>query len=212
MVTALLLNAGAAGAGTATSGNLTFSWDDAFWGSSVASVIGNSLTFSGLGYRASSSGLPVTYNHGSGTAISVVANSGYSIKSMDFSGTGTYTVTGTNPNTLAEAGISMWDSSVSTSPFIPDAYFSMNASGTGQYSASSLGNVIGTPRLDYGVGFWGSANPAGSGTVSVTADAATFSFNVAQVSPVPEPETCTMLFTGLGLLGFMVRRRKPDQV
>jgi hypothetical protein len=30
------------------------------------------------------------------------------------------------------------------------------------------------------------------------------------VTPVPEPETYAMLLAGLGLIGFMVRRRKED--
>ncbi len=32
----------------------------------------------------------------------------------------------------------------------------------------------------------------------------------SEVSPVPEPETYAMLLAGLGLVGFMVRRRKTD--
>ena len=31
---------------------------------------------------------------------------------------------------------------------------------------------------------------------------------IALVSPIPEPETYAMLLAGLGLLGFIVRRRK----
>lgn len=36
----------------------------------------------------------------------------------------------------------------------------------------------------------------------------TFSFTNVAVNPVPEPETYAMLLTGIGLLGFMARRRR----
>jgi len=37
-------------------------------------------------------------------------------------------------------------------------------------------------------------------------------FGVIEVSPIPEPETYAMLLAGLGLLGFMARRRKESIV
>lgn len=60
-------------------------------------------------------------------------------------------------------------------------------------------------------GFWGS-NFSGSGShyaldiLNVSQAALGVSFN--SVSPIPEPQTCAMLLVGLGIIGFVVRRRK----
>lgn len=47
-----------------------------------------------------------------------------------------------------------------------------------------------------------------------TSDGAFYSVHLSDsfISPVPEPETYTMLLAGLGLLGFMARRRKESAV
>lgn len=53
-----------------------------------------------------------------------------------------------------------------------------------------------------GTGFrWGSTSPEGWRAFMVTSD-------TSSPTPVPEPSTYAMLLAGLGLIGFMVRRRK----
>jgi hypothetical protein len=39
----------------------------------------------------------------------------------------------------------------------------------------------------------------------------TYAYGYSTISPVPEPETYAMLLAGLGMMGFMVRRRKGEQ-
>ena len=34
-------------------------------------------------------------------------------------------------------------------------------------------------------------------------------YNLAAVNPIPEPETYALLLAGLGVLGFVARRRQP---
>lgn len=45
----------------------------------------------------------------------------------------------------------------------------------------------------------------------VSADAASFGGAVALAAPVPEPETYGMMLAGLGVVGFLARRRKAAQ-
>jgi hypothetical protein len=73
----------------------------------------------------------------------------------------------------------------------------------GDWAARTLANTwlgivnAGTYAIGYSLGIWDGPN--------TTQDLAVFS---KVVSPVPEPETYAMLIAGLGLMGFIARRRR----
>jgi hypothetical protein len=51
--------------------------------------------------------------------------------------------------------------------------------------------------------------PQAPGAGSSTASGLTFTND--HITAIPEPETCAMMLAGLGLLGFMARRRKQKE-
>ncbi len=87
-----------------------------------------------------------------------------------------------------------------------DVALSFSSGGPNQWDIKSLdGTFTLTPGTNYSLEVKGSFVPwaaAGSGA-----------YNVAVVAaPVPEPETFAMLFAGLGLVGFIARRRNKIQL
>ena len=86
---------------------------------------------------------------------------------------------------------------------------------TETYQVSVGGNVLSTESVNYGAGWTAKSltfTTAGNTTLSFSGqtnyDATAFIDKVSVTTAVPEPETYAMLMAGLGLLGFIARRRK----
>ena len=116
-----------------------------------------------------------------------------------------------NVNRLTVNGFTSYKTSVAYDPSSP--YTAVNS----MDRSDSPGNTLGVSWA----GVPGVA-PGGYGQLIVYTDATSFSGNsaylqdgsnttVAVFAPVPEPETYAMLLAGLGLLGFMARRRKQKE-
>lgn len=102
---------------------------------------------------------------------------------------------------------------------------SLGSIGAGTYSLFSVGSdgLVGTGD-DIGFGAWTFGGPPAVHTLSLTAGnyyysvfgvasgAAAYSISsAAAAAPVPEPETYALLGAGLGVIGFVVSRRRRDR-
>jgi len=102
---------------------------------------------------------------------------------------------------------------------------SMGSIGAGTYSLFSVGSdgLVGTSD-DVGFGAWTFSGAPTVHTVSLASGnyyysvfgmaqgAAAYSINsAASAAPVPEPETYALLGAGLGVIGFLVSRRRRDR-
>jgi hypothetical protein len=125
------------------------------------------------------------------------------------------------------AAFSSAQTSVSIDTLLTGAAEGFGNSGTGYLKAYNSGVLLGTSTTTT-LGAWNTLSFSGSGitdayfTVQYNGDP-TYglfdNFNYGDgsngngggvISPVPEPETYAMLLVGLGLIGFMARRRKDD--
>jgi hypothetical protein len=73
----------------------------------------------------------------------------------------------------------------------------------GEYNATTLANTW--------LANLGSGDPSMQMSVWRANDALNQDLAVFNVSPIPEPETYAMLLAGLGLMGFVIRRRRRNQ-
>lgn len=132
---------------------------------------------------------------------------------FNFSVTGTGTGTGTG----STAGMNSLDAIISS--ISPSASTGLNITGLSLYNSGgtlvSSGNMLQSGAVD--VWTISSSNLAAgnyylqvSGSMMGTTSAA-FGGAVQMAAPVPEPETYGMMLAGLGVLGFLARRRKAGK-
>ena len=143
--------------------------------------------------------------------------------------TGFTTVTGSAPFSSLEPGYGGGSYSVVSS------ISNLNANTTGTltfgtvlssftflWGSPDVGNVLTVNGIDFsGATVFGASHSVGNnddtryvtvtdtaGFTSLTFTASNVAFEVAQVTPVPEPETYALMLAGLGAIGWIARRRK----
>jgi hypothetical protein len=94
-------------------------------------------------------------------------------------------------------------------PYNDYAYVSLDGAQTILASIASVGNYgnSGWQTYTFGSAFTGLLE---FGAINALDSVLDSSLTIQNVSVVPEPETYAMLLVGLGLIGFMARRRKED--
>lgn len=96
------------------------------------------------------------------------------------------------------------------------AQFELQAIGSTAALWSGLGSVNNLSPAEDGLGgVWSIDNPFGATAVKsivFTSHANQSDYTLYSVTAVPEPESYAMLAVGMGLIGFMVRRRKADHL
>jgi PEP-CTERM motif len=186
----------------------------------VASLSGDDLVFTPVlvptpAFKASSS------NGSPGSAyqtvhVTVIANGGYQLSAFNLTESGSYSLAGSNATTLATGNISALDIEGTTSNTV---FGNIVATGLGVSGVTTgwTGNAgIALPATGWG-GIDGVVTSAKL-TIANQLFATTGAGSTAEIwknavglhvvtSPVPEAETYAMMLAGLGLVGFMVRRR-----
>lgn len=175
----------------------------------VSSVVVKDLNYTVKGIGANGNGYTTLNNQFPiGPWMSNTSTSGWlspskkqdaSFSNTIYNWTTTFDLTGFNTATTSFSGrFSADDSAV--------AYLNGTQIGTsnGFTSWSSFASkpgafVAGLNTLDFKV------NNSGSGQTGLRVE-----FAESSATAVPEPDTCAMLLTGLGLMGFMARRRKTS--
>jgi hypothetical protein len=137
------------------------------------------------------------------------------------------TASGSTDSTINAAFKAAWFGSNAPASLVIGNY---GGSGVGLSSSGDAVNIFnasgnGINRVDFGASTLGQTfdNAAGLSNVTISqlsaagVNGAFQSYNAAEigspgsVATVPEPETYGMLFGGLGLMGFMTRRRKNEK-
>ncbi|MFC3375878.1 PEP-CTERM sorting domain-containing protein [Rugamonas sp. CCM 8940] len=199
-------------------------YDSDYWGAGALTVVDNSLTFA----LSNAFSLSTTMRQADGhsqknlntySQIWAIADDGYVLGSAT-----TSTVTGqvkvsskgsyASLQLLSTVSSASWDGSrISTLDNIEWVYNFPNKSGSdGAYDGKLVGvETSKNDRREYSALLIGLSNglivdQEGVGQSSATVNTIRYDFTVMR--PVPEPETYAMLLAGLGLVGFMARRRQ----
>lgn len=205
---ALVLLSGGAAAGTTLAGNnVSYQFDAGELGLfGSASVVGGNLVFTPAGFSADGTSLfaSETIN------ITVLADAGYVLTGFGLQETGGYA--GDVENAYATGMFTAIDIEGTTGKQLPVSFNGVNGGGT--WTADAL---IALPASG-----WGGADGE---VTSVTLTLSNQLFAVGDSSiwkngvsisatalPVPEADTYAMLLAGLGLVGFMARRRAGHTV
>lgn len=219
-----------AGTQTVDAGSYTFSYDDSFWAGAVSKV-GNVFTFANLadqGYSANTRGTNIgsyaSFGDYSYAGVVVKAKAGNQISSIDTSFAGTLTYTLPNKPDAYVSYDAYAGTSWKTNKGDTDRNSSGSTSGTLRYDTSPVGSgQIGISATDAQNGLFLAGTTIATGEFYAVASVSayktgtkidltydTVSFAVA-VTAVPEPESYAMLLAGLGLMGFVARRRMAKQ-
>jgi hypothetical protein len=216
--------------------NIDFYYDNAFWGNSIASVSGNTLNFSALdGFDSASTAKRPTasaYANNSTFAspgVVAVAHTGYMVGNNVTNDIGaTYVLSASGGYVGAYSQFNALPGTFSKDVFTYGAYYYSygSVSGYQESTGTKESGILPTSfyEYSYGVPFAASSvigldtyisvytGQTGAGTSSVTPITATYGFTAIQntppVSAVPEPESYAMMLAGLGLMGFVARRKK----
>lgn len=198
--------------------NVDFTFDDTLMGLfGQPAVTGDTLFFTPVDFLATSlNGAGYTLTSDT-INIEVTAHTGWSFNSVDLIEKGDYLLLGTGSTADVTGEIRVFDTSA---PLLDM---------TANIVPTSLLNVTGVPSIDWladasvDVSAWNTAS-----TLNVTVENLLLTSTSTPVSlaflekkfvgltivttPVPEAETYSMLLAGLGLVGFMVARRRRQQV
>lgn len=205
---ALVLLSGGAAAGTTLAGNnVSYQFDAGELGLfGSASVVGGNLVFTPAGFSADG---PLGFASET-INITVLANAGYMLTGFNLHETGGYA--GNVENAYVTGTFTAIDIEGTTGKQLPVSFNGVNGGGT--WTADAL---IALPASG-----WGGADGE---VTSVTLTLSNQLFAVGDSSiwkngvsisatalPVPEADTYAMLLAGLGLVGFMARRRAGHTV
>jgi len=205
---ALVLLSGGAAAGTTLPGNnVSYQFDAGKLGLfGSASVVGGNLVFTPAGFSADG---PLGFASET-INITVLADAGYVLTGFSLHETGGYA--GNMENAYATGTFTAIDIEGTTGNQLPVSFNGVNGSGT--WAANALITLPATG--------WGGADGE---VTSVTLTLSNQLFAVGDSSiwkdgvsisatalPVPEADTYAMLLAGLGLVGFMARRRAGHTV
>jgi len=201
--------------GAASANEVTFTFDSTQPGSSMfgtPTVSGNSLTFAPSSFIATGDVATTAM-----ITVTVTANAGYFLSGFQLIETGGYTLP-TLGDTVALGGVFEALDIEGTTGNLESAYITGPAfTTTGTNLAWTGGASLAIPAIG-----WGGADGLVT-SVTLTIDNQLFAFGdgaiwkdaisvVAVATPVPEAETYAMLLVGLGLVGFMARRRSLSAI
>lgn len=163
----------------------------------------------GYGYVTSGSDFPFGYWMANSSVSKWITPTATQGQTFDASANGTYTyelkfsLAGDNAATAAFAGQFAADNSAVVTLNGKTIGTSNGFTGWSSFASSGASFNSGLNTLDFTVTNWAqtSGNPTGLRV----------EFTSSSVAAVPEPETYAMLLAGLGLVGFMARRRKAKQ-
>jgi len=189
---------------TATGTHVTYTFNSAdlglFGPVESVSILGDTLSFAASGFNIAGSGLLEDT-----LQISVSAHSGYLLSSFGLEEGGSYT---TGSFVDVEGMLVVEDSFSPNSNFVSAGLVASLGDGGWTAQTGTVSPLAG----------WGESGVFDSATLTVTnvlvALGASVSKNYVNISaiaaPVPEAETYAMMLAGLGLVGFMVRRKSES--
>ena len=208
---------------TGVAQHFTFQWEDSFW--SLVSTVGDSLTFNnlssstsvplgdGTGYTIDEHGYKVSTfssNFDKLPVFVLTAKTGFDFSSLNFGYTGHDSLAGT-AEFGSEMGIYQYTVDV---PYSTDAVGSRSKPGHGSstFESSSSDVAISGNQFTGTAWFWGKAAAYGNASsASVALDTAYLNLSLVESSgptAVPEADTAMMMLAGLGMMGFVVARRR----
>lgn len=196
---------------TGTNVNYTFDQEDlGFFG--TASLSGDNLVFAPSGFAATSAGNPAATQL---VNVTVSAHTGYLLSAFNLSEQGGYSLTGTEASVYVSGYLGALD--IEGSPNSPQSSLSTllqptyDAGGTWTAAAGVTLPATGWGGTD---GIVSSISLtisnqlfAAAGFDSTAAIYKDFVGITAVTAPVPEAQSYAMMLAGLGLVGFMARRR-----
>jgi hypothetical protein len=197
---------------TVSGTNYDFTYDDSLVGLfGQPTVSGDTLYFTPTGFKSQSSN-GAGYVAATGTVnIVVTAHAGQSFGNVDLAERGDYLLLGSGSSADVTGQVRVFDTAMPlvdmTSAITPTSPLSMTGTPAQNWSANASVNVSG----------WTSATQLNvtleNLLLASTSSANSFAFVEKKfagltISPVPEAQTSSMLLAGLGLIGFVVARRR----
>lgn len=201
-----LLSSGAS-AVTLAGSNVSYSFEEANLGLfGTASLVGGNLTFSPTSFLATSSMPAVQTIH-----VTITANQGYQLSSFSLSESGGYRLPGGGDQVFLTGKITILDIEGDTSnKAFGDILTLAPFSGAAGNWAAQAGVIVpasgwgGDDGIVNSVRFTISNQLFAMGGGEIWKDAISV---VAVTTPIPEADTYALMLVGLGLVGFMARRR-----
>jgi hypothetical protein len=226
------LNASAALVLAGSGNTVDYYYDDAFWNNVTASVVDDRVTFAFQpafqavatdGIVASQDSTPSA----GGASVVAVAKSGYSFAGMPLNlaagVAGSYALATSGGTASAYSGASISDGSFaggvfSAAQYLGDVYADAAAVSddaspfNGAFGVDAIapaGSALTGPALGLLDVFYGVfASQDGTGDSSVALDSVSYAVSATAMSTVPEPGSLALLFTALGLAGWVGRGQK----